>query len=177
MLSTELWGNYTVYLMLHCHHQKYSIPNATLSPPEWFCMKMGSIKSHFNVSLTMKTQDSVHKPHTNSNAVWQTMLFTHDQFSLKPCSENSHKLVPQLHFNTLTNYDKHTWSFPSLPTQNWPVPARWWLSHLYCQKIIFSHKWLSICDRNLSARSLDPILPTTTLPFQRMCTTRADLRD
>ena len=40
-------------------------PLVTLSPPEWFCIKVGSCVSHFNVSLTVwaKSQDSVHKPH------------------------------------------------------------------------------------------------------------------
>ena len=27
------------------------IPIATLSPPEWFCIKVGSDESHFNVSV------------------------------------------------------------------------------------------------------------------------------
>ena len=37
---------------------------ATLSPPEWLCIKAGSCVSHFNVSLTVwaKSQDSIHKP-------------------------------------------------------------------------------------------------------------------
>ena len=37
---------------------------ATLSPPEWFCIKVGSCVSHFNVSLIVwaKSQDSAHKP-------------------------------------------------------------------------------------------------------------------
>ena len=36
----------------------------TLSPPEWFCIKMGSCVSHCNVSLIVwaKSQDSVRKP-------------------------------------------------------------------------------------------------------------------
>ena len=37
---------------------------ATLSPPEWLCIKVGSCASHFNVSLTVwaKSQNNVHKP-------------------------------------------------------------------------------------------------------------------
>ena len=37
----------------------------TLSPPEWFCIKVGSCVSHFAVSLTVwaQSQDSVHNPH------------------------------------------------------------------------------------------------------------------
>ena len=37
---------------------------ATLSPPEWLCVKAGSRVSHFNVSFIVraKSQDSVHKP-------------------------------------------------------------------------------------------------------------------
>ena len=36
----------------------------TLSPPEWFCIKVGSCVGHFNVSLIVwaKSQDSVRKP-------------------------------------------------------------------------------------------------------------------
>ena len=36
----------------------------TLSPSEWFCIKVGSCVSHFNVSLIVwaKSQDNVHKP-------------------------------------------------------------------------------------------------------------------
>ena len=37
------WGKRKViYLSLHCHHQNY------------FCIKMGSDKSHFNVSLIVR---------------------------------------------------------------------------------------------------------------------------
>ena len=38
---------------------------ATLSPPEWPCIKVGSCVSHFNDWLIVwsKSQDSVHKPH------------------------------------------------------------------------------------------------------------------
>ena len=45
-------GDY-IHLSLHCHHQID------------FCMKMGSDKSHFNVSFIVMdkvTTDSVHKP-------------------------------------------------------------------------------------------------------------------
>ena len=36
----------------------------TLSPLEWFCIKVGSCVSHFNVSVIVwaKSQDTVHKP-------------------------------------------------------------------------------------------------------------------
>ena len=36
------WKREIIYLSLRCHHQNY------------FCIKMGSDKSHFNVSLTVK---------------------------------------------------------------------------------------------------------------------------
>ena len=34
--------------------ERETIPTATLSPPEWFCIKMGSGESHFNLSLTVR---------------------------------------------------------------------------------------------------------------------------
>ena len=41
-----------IYLLLHCHHQND------------FCIKIGSDKSHFYVSVGSdgQSQDSVHKP-------------------------------------------------------------------------------------------------------------------
>ena len=41
-----------IYLSLHCHHQND------------LCIKVGSVESHFNVSLIVreKSQDSVHRP-------------------------------------------------------------------------------------------------------------------
>ena len=34
--------------------ERETIPTATLSPPEWFCIKMGNDESHFNLSLTVR---------------------------------------------------------------------------------------------------------------------------
>ena len=48
------WGKREIiYLSLHCHHQN------------GFCIKTGSDKSHFNVSLIVRDKDSqgnIHKP-------------------------------------------------------------------------------------------------------------------
>ena len=53
--------------------QEFSIEHllASLSPPEWFCIKVGGCVSHFNVSLIVwaKSQDSVHKPETDNGFV------------------------------------------------------------------------------------------------------------
>ena len=42
-----------MYLLLHCRHQNYS------------CIKMGSVESHFNVSLIVR--DKVARVSTNHN--------------------------------------------------------------------------------------------------------------
>ena len=43
-----------IYLSLHCHHQSD------------FCIKMGSVKSHFNVSLIVTYKVTRQSPHTTS---------------------------------------------------------------------------------------------------------------
>ena len=39
-----------------------SMPNATLSPAEWFCIKIASDKSHLNVSLIVSSKAEVGCP-------------------------------------------------------------------------------------------------------------------
>ena len=49
----EVGGREIIYLSLHCHHQNDS------------CIKTGSDKSHFNVSLIVRDshkQENVHRP-------------------------------------------------------------------------------------------------------------------
>ena len=42
--------------------KRETIPNAALSPPEWFCIKIGSGASHFNVSFIVGVKVAiVHK--------------------------------------------------------------------------------------------------------------------
>ena len=71
-LFLHVWNNshpwfflqnlFKTYWMLSCLQRPKSqevggggsIPNSTLSLPEWFCVKMGSNESHFNVSLIMR---------------------------------------------------------------------------------------------------------------------------
>jgi len=48
--------------------KKETIPNVTPSPLEWFCVKMGSDESHFNVPITVRGKAaistvSIHKSH------------------------------------------------------------------------------------------------------------------
>ena len=49
-----------------------SIPNATLPPAEWFCIKIANDKSHFNVSLIVRGKAEVRCPQNHKiwNRTW-----------------------------------------------------------------------------------------------------------
>ena len=50
-----MWGKREIiYLSLHCHHQNY------------FCIKMGSDESHFNVSLVVRDKVTRQCPQTTT---------------------------------------------------------------------------------------------------------------
>ena len=63
---------------------------ATLSPPEWLCIKADSCVRQFNVLLRAKSQDSVHKPHflirkkSRSSSNQDRSAYQHSAFTARP---------------------------------------------------------------------------------------------